>query len=428
MMKKTLIPLAVCGALSSISGTEIIVSPFGYLTGMYQSAPTDNFAFHVRSGADFNINNSGFSFGLGAIGLWNIPLDSNQPSNSVGDISDAYIQYKRRVRTKEGNTKETLQASIGRFNSDFLRSDWLAGNIQGIGARYSVSNRFDLYASYLNSYLNTGYKRGQVGTKYGTSIANLTPFSPNTKDRYVGGEVIMAGISFTEKQKFLFDIFGLLNSSLPNTLPAVPNGNRGSSLLGQVGATISFKIATSQEGFQARTTLRGLAQYGNTDRRDAPDRLGQDFSFLAWADEKLTIYNDFYIGAGAHYVGGREGMGGIWSITDMTRYYGNTMGLASTTMGYIAPYFFNNTITAYVYGGIDYKRFTLHALASFIDYQEFSLMAQYRFWEQGAMSLEVGGGFIHYKFDGYNTQAAIPYYALVPTSQNSFNVFVRFNY
>lgn len=61
--------MAVCGTLSSVSGTEIIVSPFGYLTGMYQSAPTDKFAFHVRSGADFNINNSGFSFGLGAIGL-----------------------------------------------------------------------------------------------------------------------------------------------------------------------------------------------------------------------------------------------------------------------------------------------------------------------------------------------------------------------
>ena len=62
-MKKTLISLAVCGTLGSVSGTEIIVSPFGYLTGMYQSAPTDKFAFHVRSGADFNINNSGFSFG-----------------------------------------------------------------------------------------------------------------------------------------------------------------------------------------------------------------------------------------------------------------------------------------------------------------------------------------------------------------------------
>lgn len=64
MMKKTLISLAVCGTLSSVSGTEIIVSPFGYLTGMYQSAPTDKFAFHVRSGADLISTIVAFLLGL----------------------------------------------------------------------------------------------------------------------------------------------------------------------------------------------------------------------------------------------------------------------------------------------------------------------------------------------------------------------------
>lgn len=427
MVKKALVSVSICGVLSGVSGAEIVVSPFGYLTGMYQSTGDDKFAFHVRSGADFNVNNSGFSFGLGAIGVWNIPLATNIPSASMGDISDAYLQYKRSVTIDDGKTKETLHASIGRFNSDFLRSDWIAGNIQGLGVRYSISNRFDVYVAYLNSYLNTGYKKGQIGAKYGTSIATLVPFSPTTKDMFVGGEVAMLGISFTEKQKFLFDIFGLVNSQLPGN-NALLGTSLGSSLLGQAGVTMSFNIATQKEGFQARTTLRGLAQFGNTDRRDVPDRLGQDFSFLAWADERLTIFNDFYIGGGAHYVGGREGMGGIYSITDATRYYGNTMGLASTTMGYIAPYFYNNTLTAYAYAGIEYKRFKLHALASFIDYTEYSAMIQYRFWEQDAMSLEAGGGFIHYSFDGYSAQSTPSYYTLIPTSQNSFNVFVRFNY
>ena len=426
MVKKTLISLAVCGALGGVSGAEINVSPFGYLTAMYHSQ--NDFTFHVRSGADFNINNSGFSFGLGAIGAWNIPLSPNALSSSTGDISDAYIQYKRSITTNEGKTKETLHASVGRFNSDYLRSDWIAGNIQGIAARYSISNRFDIYATYLNSYLNTGYKKGQIGAKYGTSIATLAPMSPTTKDMFVGGEVLMAGISFTERSKYLVDAFGLINTSLPETSNSLTN--KGSSFLAQGGLTISFNIATQKEGFQARTTLRGLAQYGNTDRRDVPDRLGQDFSFLVWADEKLTIFNDFYIGAGAHYVGGREGMGGIWSITDATPYYGNTIGLANTSMGYIAPYFFNNTISAYIYGGIDYKRFKLQALASFIDYTEYSLMAQYRIWDQNAMSLEVGGGFVHYSFDNYNynNNTSTPYYGIIASSQNSFNIFVRFNY
>lgn len=426
MVKKTLTSLAVCGALTLANGVEIEVSPFGYLTGMYHSQ--NDFTFHVRSGADFNVNNSGFSFGLGAIGAWNIPLSPNTPSSSAGDISDAYIQYKRSVKTNDNKTKETLHASVGRFNSDYLRSDWIAGNIQGIAARYSVSNRFDIYATYLNSYLNTGYKKGQIGTKYGTSIAALTPFSPTTKDNFVGGEVLMAGLSFTEQSKYLIDVFGLINTSLPERFSTLTD--RGSSLLAQGGITMGFTLIP-HENFKARTTLRGLVQYGNTDRRDVANRAGQDLSFLLWADEKVTIFNDFYVGAGAHYVGGREGMGGIWSITDATYYYGNTMGLASTTMGYIAPYFLNNTISAYIYGGIEYQRFKLHALASFIDYTEFSLMAQYRFWEQNAMSLEVGGGFVHYSFDNYtytSTTSPYSYYGILASSNNAFSVFVRFNY
>ena len=88
-----------------------------------------------------------------------------------------------------------------------------------------------------------------------------------------------------------------------------------------------------------------------------------------------------------------------------------------------------NTISAYIYGGIEYQRFKLHALASFIDYTEFSLMAQYRFWEQNAMSLEVGGGFVHYSFDNYTyTSTTSRYYGILASSNNAFSVFVRFNY
>ena len=81
-----------------------------------------------------------------------------------------------------------------------------------------------------------------------------------------------------------------------------------------------------------------------------------------------------------------------------------------------------------MYGDIDIKSFKLQAIASFIDYQELSLMLQYNAWQQNNMKLELGGGFIYYKYKSYgfyNTTASRDY---TWRNASSFNVFVRFTY
>ena len=432
-MKKALASLTLGSLLiaSSVSAVEININPFGYLTGMFNSKP-NAFGFHVRSGAEFNFNRSGFYAGLGAIGAWNIPTDSSA-SNSVGDISDAYLKYKRSTRDKNDKVRETLEAAVGRFNSDFVMNDWLDGNMQGIAARYSVSNRFDIYGAWVNSMLGTGYKKGQIGARNGTQLAGVTPYSQAYKNAFIGGEVLLGGFSFTDRSKWLIDAFGLFNSKLPggidvynNQTPATITSTKANgSILAQGGITASFR-ANLAKNFDAKTTLRGIFQYGNTDRRDI-QRTGEDISFLVWGDEKITIMNDFYVGFGAHYVGGREGAGGIWAITDSTRYYGNTLGLGSNQLTGVAPYFLNNTLTAYLYAGMDWKRVKIHALASFLDYQEYHLMAQGTVWNQANMSLEVGGGFVSYTANGgtWNPNANAITSGRIDSS-NNFIVFLLF--
>ncbi len=437
-MKKTFASLTLGSLLvaSSPSAVEININPFGYLTGMFNSQP-NAFGFHVRSGAEFNFNRSGFYAGLGAIGAWNIPTGS-AASSSVGDVSDAYLKYKRSTRDKDDKVRETLEAAVGRFNSDFIMNDWLDGNMQGIAARYSVSNRFDVYGAWVNSMLGTGYKKGQIGARNGTQLAGVTPYSQNYKNEFIGGEVLLGGFSFTDRSKWLIDAFGLFNSKLPGGVFVYDNqGNhqgikQNGSALAQGGITASLRVNLAKN-FNAKTTLRGIFQYGNTDLKDI-QKTGEDISFLVWGDEKITIMNDFYVGFGAHYVGGREGTGGIWAITDSTRYYGNTLGLGANrlvgvTTGGVAPYFLNNTLTAYLYAGMDWKRVKIHALASFLDYQEYNLMAQGTVWSQANMSLEVGGGFVSYTanagtWNSINrtiTQGRI-------ASSNNFLVFARFAY
>lgn len=428
MMKK-LTGLLLSGT-TLISAMEVDINPFGYLTANYNQR--NDFTLSARSGATFGFGSSGFSIGLGAIGAWNIPLNS-QDSASVGDISDAYVKYKKGAKEEDGYEKAHIEASLGRFNSDYMQLAWIAGNVQGLGVAYSITNRFDIYGLYANSYLNTGYKRGQIGAIYGSALGTLVPYSPDSKNSSVGGEVVMGGVRFSN-QKILFDIFGLLNTKFPSgsnlgSVAVFDSNNNvtytGASLLWQAGAVASFEFGTQNVKFQ--TNLKGLAQYGNTDQRDVPDALGQDFSVLAWVDEKISLYEDYHIGIGAHYVVGREGTGGIWSISDSTHYYGNTLGRMGNS-ALLAPYFYNNLLSAYVYGDIDIKNFKLQAMASFIDYQELSLMLQYNAWQQDNMKLELGGGFIYHKYKSYgfyNTTASRDY---TWRRGSSFNVFVRFTY
>ena len=186
-----------------VSAMEVDINPFGYLTAGYNQR--NDFTLSARSGATFDFGSSGFSIGLGAIGAWNIPLNTRS-SASVGDISDAYVKYKKGAREDDGSQKAHIETSLGRFNSDYLMLPWVAGNVQGLGVAYSITNRFDIYALYANSYLNTGYKRGQIGAVYGSALGSLVPYSPDSKNSSVGGEVITGGVRFSN-QNILFDVF-----------------------------------------------------------------------------------------------------------------------------------------------------------------------------------------------------------------------------
>ncbi|MDD7567443.1 MAG: hypothetical protein PUJ79_03485 [Helicobacter sp.] len=424
-MRKLFVSLAMTGVWAG--AVEISSKPFGYLTSMYNSQP-NAFGFQVRNGIEFNFDESGIYAGLGAIGLWEIPTNSD--SFSVGDISDAYFKYKRSIKHKD-DPRETLEVAIGRFNSDFMMNDWLDGNMQGIAARYCVSDLFNLYGAWVDSMLGTGYKQGQIGAINGVQLAGLTPYSQAYKKANIGGEVLMVGLNFTDRSKWLIDVFGLLNTKLPggivsysDSTPGVVISNKPQRILTQVGMSASYRFELA-ENFDAKTVLRGILQYGNTDGRDA-NKTGENASFLLWGDEQVHIFDGFYVGAGVHYIGGREGTGGIWALTDSTRYYGNTLGRGNNLLTGVAPYFLNNTITAYFYSGMDYNNIKIHALISFLDYQEIHLLAQGQVWSGTDMHLEVGGGFVSYK--AKNAQWSSISTLKRNVSSNNFIVFARFAY
>ncbi|PAF52075.1 hypothetical protein [Helicobacter sp. 13S00477-4] len=357
-----------------VSGTnfanalEVTVDPFGYLGVLYnqgiQSSPHSYIGLNARAGANFLLDNN-WSLGLGAIGAWSVfsNKQANAPYKSSGDISDAYVKY---------NT-ENLKLAFGRYNTDFVEFDWLAGNIQGISVK--INDRgMNYWGIYMDSILYNGYQySGQQGKRIATDLNALAAYNPTAKKSYVGGEVIAGGVDYTYKD-FRISPFVLIDTQLPTITKGA---------LVQVGAKAGY--ATDFSGFHSTTLLRGMFQYGDTD-----GLAGDDLAGLIWIEEALK-HKIFNFGAGFYAVLGADGKGSLWTFSDRSKFYGR--GINSP--GVPAPYFANSTVTGYLFGGLDTNRVRVDAMVAFGVYQEYSLMADYKIWQHRNMKFNAGGGYVY---------------------------------
>lgn len=356
-------------SVNSLNALEVVVDPFGYLGVLYNQGIESNshsyIGLNARAGARFSLNNS-WSFGLGAIGAWSVfsHNNDNAPYVGTGDISDAYVKYD----------SEMLKFALGRHNVNFLEFDWIAGSVQGASVKV-YDKIMDYWGIYMNSMLYNGYQYGsQQGDRIATDLNSLMPYNPSSKESLVGGEVLAGGVDYTYKG-FRISPFVLIDTSLPTFTGGV---------LFQIGAKAGYSMDIARE-IRSTTLLRGMYQYGDTD-----GIAGDDSAGMIWIDQAFK-YKIFNFGAGFYAVLGADGKGAIWTFNDRSRFYGR--GINSPMVP--AVYFANSTISGYVFGGLETSKVRVDALAVFGNYQEYSLVADYKLWQYKNMKFNAGGGYVY---------------------------------
>ncbi len=379
--------LSVSFWIIPLLATEITLKPFGYLGLIYnqgvQHSPHSYVGFDARVGTDFSFNN-GWSFGIGAIGAWNVwnrnkkfqPIlsignvlgsvnmqSSTRPYLSMGDISDAYVRY---------DTKR-LKFALGRFNTNFVDFDWIQGNIQG-ASLFIHRNDFKYWGVFMDSMLYNGYQGNDLqGPRIATGINALASYDPVSKKMYVGGEVVALGMGY-EHKGFKISPFFLADSKLPMTNTA----------LIQVG--FKFQYYTKlPKGFQSYTIVHGIYQHGNTDATRYNDQAG------VFMIDLIFLYKILNFGLGFYAVRAPNQIGFFWSFNDKTKFYGRGIN----SIGVPAIYFANATMTGYLFGGLKTKRVRMDAMVAFGDYQEYSLMTNYKIWQSKQMALDAGIGYVY---------------------------------
>lgn len=381
-------------AFSAANAVDINVSTYGKLGALGSidfSGGGKHFAgVLANAGADFSLTN-GFRWGLGAIGAWT-PYDSDskaQPYGSDGDASEAYIGYKNRL----------ISFYAGRFKNDFMKFDWLQGNVQGLSLRFTTyEDKMVYWLTYANSYLYNGKQHNYLqGDRIAGDLSSLTAYMNGTsKNSLFGkGELVAGGVDFTYKG-FLLKPFVLFHSG----------AGTANALLLQGGLKAGY--AFDFKGLEGTTVLQGMFQYW--------DRPKDSISGLVWGDQSFRYKKQFLFGAGIVGVLGGAGSH-IYALSDSSKFYGRSFAGSSAN---IAPYFANGSFYGYVFGGFDFKWVRLDAMAAFGTYQEYSLMSNFHVWQQKNMGLDLGVGYAYIKNNITGSSSNF--------SDNALKVFAKFSY
>ncbi len=380
--------LAVLGVVLSssviASATDITIDTYGYLGAIYNQEFSDNkdstISLTARAGADFYFQN-GISIGFGAAGAWAAYDKNDSVYPNTGDISDAYFKYKA----------NDWVIAVGRYDASFLQFDWLNNNTEGIGFKYDNLGikGLDLWITYFDSVLLTGYQPNRIGSELGTFYA----YHPGGRNYFVGnngGNVIAGGVNM-KLGDFSVDPFLLFNTSIPGS----------DEFLFQLGLRFGFDIEFVEDWY-SKTQVRALFQLANQDmsKYKVNTMLGynnDDVGFLIWGDQEFSYQDWVKFGAGLYYVGGQ----GIWHINDNTRFYGswvNALGI---------NYFGEDMYSFYGFGQFNLinDKLSIDLLAAGGNYTEFSAVVKYQVWQATNINMktDIGGGYVYAsQSDGYS--------------------------
>ncbi len=317
--------------------------------------------FTGHLGMDFGFN--ALHLGLGAYSGVPIWGTKNQATHLYStryiDLSDLYLKYDT----------EELKIAVGRFNNDFLESDWLTSYQQGVAAKWNVKS-FGMWATWMNDFTTYGYQPGRIASE----LFGWSPYSSTYHGFGIGNEILALGMNFD------FDFLKID--------PFVHYYTYGS---GTIQAGTKLALVFGEDGpVQSTTALRFMWQ----------NEFGAngDSTMLFWGDQELLFGGFFKLGAGYY---GTTGGAGIYSVNNVTRFYGRYL----TPIDYTSSYFGANASTWYLFTGVTSQWFDLDVLYSEGSHDEFSAIASVTVFDTEAkgslngFALKVGGGYVS---NGFN--------------------------
>ena len=396
-MKKKIFGSMVLVGMALTSAKAVDVNFFGHIGGAYnQGLSQGNAQYSVDGkkatytgitghvGMDLGFNALHFGVGLyGAMPIYGTKLSytlnggANGTQHTINgneadimysknyiDLSDLYLMYD--------NSNITL--AVGRFNNEFLGSEWLNAYMQGVAFKYQ-SKMFGVWGAWMNDFTTYGYAPNRIASE----LMSYHRFPSSFNNFGIGNEVFAAGMNF-DFDFLTFDPF--VNYYL----------NKGFEDMAQAGANLALIFGKEGGAVQSTTTFKFMWQ----------NILGKtgDSTMMLLGDEELIFGGIFKLGGG---VFGTTGGNGIVTINDGTRFYGQRY-LTPNFNYWSSAYFTPKNATWYIFTGVKSAYFDLDILYADGDCKEFSAIASFTVFETqskgslNGVSVKLGGGYVNNGF------------------------------
>ncbi|PAF53595.1 hypothetical protein BKH42_05285 [Helicobacter sp. 13S00482-2] len=395
MRNKVFSSFVLAGALLS-SANAVDFKPFGHIGATFNKGFSNgNQAFDYSNGEYKNADYSGLTAQLGLdVGFGNLHIGAagwggygfyGSPKNyedgytyaearytkKYGDLSDLYVKYDGEI-----------QLAVGRFDTEFLQSDWIAGHTQGVAAKWD-SKYFGIWVTWVNDYATYGYQPNRFGSEinsFDRYSSSFSHFNIGKNDLLAGG--INVDLGFLKIDPFVhywLGGYGYYNNDETNT-NTHSMIQAGTKVALEFGDDASIKSITS-----GRILWQNILGVNNDD------------TFLFWADEEVRFKDMVKVGAGWYSVGKKNG---IYTINDRSRFYGVT---------YLTPgtysYFGQDASSWYVFAGFESEVINFDLLYANGDYNEFSAIVSWNvFKAKNNLALQIGGGYVSNGFQSKTAQ------------------------
>ena len=390
-MKKIFGSMVLAG-MALTSAQAVDVNFFGHIGAAYNQGLSEGNTQHSADGKkatyagvtghvgmDLGFNALHLGVGVyGAVPIYGTKIKYNENGQAVIDDNQANIAYSKDyidlsdLYLTYASSNVTL--AVGRFNNEFLGSEWLNAYMQGVAFKYQ-SKMFGIWTAWMNDATNYGYAPNRIASEL--MAYNRFPSSFNNFN--LNNEVFAAGMNF-DFDFLTFDPFVhyYLNKGYDDTI--------------QAGANLA--LIFGQEGGPAQSITTFKFMWENT--------LGarHDDTMMFLGDEELIFGGIFKIGAG---VFSTTGGNGITTINDGTRFYGKKF-LTPNFNYWSSTYFTPKNTTWYVFTGVKSTYFDLDILYADGDYNEFSAIASFTLFDTqskgslNGVSMKLGGGYVTNSF------------------------------
>ncbi|PAF46809.1 hypothetical protein BKH46_06225 [Helicobacter sp. 12S02634-8] len=393
-MKSRIAPsIILAGAfLSSVSAADFDF--FGHLGGFYskglgvangmhdykddKTKKADYAGVSAQIGVDAGFGDLHIGIaGWGAFPVYGSPQKIDSPSGDnyaqrmyttdYADLSDLYIKYD-----------SDIQIAVGRFDNDFLGSDWIVGHTQGVGAKWDTKY-FGAWATWVNDATTFGYQPNRFGSelsRFNRYHSSFNRFNVGDRDLFAGG--IDIDLDFLKINPFVHYWLGG-----DYGLDGVYVGNHP---MLQAGSKFALEFGNDR-AIKSITSLRFLWQ-------NIID-VNKDDTTLLWLEEELRFKNMIKVGAGWYSVGGNNG---LYTLNDRSRFY----GWRYLSGAYDHYYFGRAQSSWYAFAGLESEEFNFDLLYADGDYKEFSAIIAWNIFQKDDLGFQIGGGYVS---NGFQSKA-----------------------